>query len=112
MASGASASRPLLQDFDIDSTLAKKVPQTSLRSLEDGDDSLFDSEDEELRPRPGFLRRLRMAVRRRNGLRGNNGPASVKLAVDEKKRRNSFRLRKRHAAKACVVIPLLVVIFL
>ncbi|KNG52466.1 phosphoric diester hydrolase [Stemphylium lycopersici] len=89
----------------------KISPHVSLRALEDGDDSAFSSDDEELRPRPGFWQRLRMSLKRRNGKsRVDDDLGRVQLP-DEKKQTKRYRLKKKHATRACVIIPLLVVIF-
>jgi hypothetical protein len=94
----------------LDSSYSKKLPQVSLRALEDGDD--FSSDDEEIRPRPGFLKRLRMSIRRRNGrARVDDDFESVKLP-DEKRQVKKYRMKRRHVARAYVIVPLLVVIFL
>jgi hypothetical protein len=94
----------------LDSSYFKKSPQVSLRALEDGDD--FSSDDEEIRPRPGFLKRLRMSVRRRNGTaRVDYDFKSIQLP-DEKKQVKKYRMRRKYVARACVIVPLLVVIFL
>lgn len=111
MASDTPASLPLLHDFDPDTVPTQKRPVVSLRALEDGDGSLLDPVDETVGTRPGLWRRFRMALRRRKAQAGNSGHGSVRLPIDEKKRRNSLRLRKRHAAKICVICPLVVVIF-
>jgi hypothetical protein len=82
-----------------------------LSALEDGD-SVFSSDDEEIRSPPGFWSRLRMSLRRRNRKsRVDDGFKSVRLP-DEKKRSKKYRLKRRHAARACVIFPLLVIIFL
>ncbi|KAH7377784.1 PLC-like phosphodiesterase [Pyrenochaeta sp. MPI-SDFR-AT-0127] len=113
MASEAPDFRPLLHDFhtsDIDFT-PKKAANVSLRSLEDGSDSAF-SEDEELTQRSGFWKLLRMSMRRRrNGVAREPQYESVRLPLDSKKSAKKFGLRRKHAARACVVVPLLVIIF-
>ncbi|KAL6702852.1 Altered inheritance of mitochondria protein 6 [Coniothyrium glycines] len=53
-----------------------------------------------------------MALRRRNGVHSDGPLGRVKLPSDEKKKRNSFRLRKSHIAKFCVILPLLVAMVL
>ncbi|KAH9877972.1 hypothetical protein J1614_003189 [Plenodomus biglobosus] len=115
MADAAPDSRPLLQDFDdARASLAKSPPNVSLGSLEDGDFSAFGSDDgNEVNVQSGFWRRLRMATRRRDNVRKVHGSETVQLLLgDEKKRSKAFRFKRRRvAARACVVVPLLLIIF-
>ncbi|KAJ4362518.1 Altered inheritance of mitochondria protein 6 [Neocucurbitaria cava] len=117
MASEASDIRPtqpLLHNYntsDSDDASFSKSPNAFLRDLEDGDVSTVDSDDEELRPRPAFWRRLLMSIRRRHGTARDSGFEGVKLPKDDKRRTRKYKWRKRCVAKACVVVPLLVVIF-
>jgi hypothetical protein len=104
-----SSTHPLLDSFS-----PEKSSHISLRALEDGcGDSVFGSDiEEEVRQRPGFWKRLRMSLRRRNGKsRVDDAFESVRLP-DEKKGAKKWRVKRRHAARACIVLPLLVVIFL
>ncbi|KAF1837763.1 hypothetical protein BDW02DRAFT_96742 [Decorospora gaudefroyi] len=108
-----ASTHPLLYASDSPVSLSsKKSVQVSLRALEDGDSSVYDSDDEEIRPPPRFWRRLRMSLRRRNGgkVRVDDGFESVRLP-DEKKSKKGYRVKRRHVARACVIVPLLVVIF-
>ncbi|KAF1847194.1 uncharacterized protein K460DRAFT_392616 [Cucurbitaria berberidis CBS 394.84] len=118
MASGASDFRhtqPLLHEFntyDSDITSKTKSSNASLRALEDGDASTFSSEDNELRPRPGFWRRLLMSARRRRNDAARDGAFQrVRLENDDKRKTRKNKWRKRHVARACVIVPLLLVIF-
>ena len=101
-----SSARPFLRN-------SENLSNTSLRAIEDGDNSVFGSDsEEEIRPRPGFWKRLRMSIRRRNGkARFDDGFESVRLP-DEKKGAKKWRVKRKHAARACIIVPLLVVIFL
>jgi hypothetical protein len=104
-----SLTQPLLDTFS-----PRISAHASPRALEDGcDDSIFGSDiEEDVRPRPGFWKRLRMSLRRRNGKsRVDDEFESVRLP-DEKKGSKKWRVKRKHAARVCVVIPLLVVIFL
>ncbi|OAL46446.1 hypothetical protein IQ07DRAFT_603200 [Pyrenochaeta sp. DS3sAY3a] len=108
-------SQPLLQDFDTSETdvfASKKSLNVSLRALEDGDSSSFGSDDEDLRPRPGLWKRFRMSLRqRRDGSRRKDGFASARFSTADKKNTRKLKWRKRFVAKACVITPLLIVIF-
>ncbi|KAI8931912.1 hypothetical protein NX059_010814 [Plenodomus lindquistii] len=115
MAIAKPDSRHLLQDFynnDTDASFPKFPLSISLRSLEDGDVSVFDSDDDEVNAQPGFWKRLRMAIRRRDHVRNIQGSSSLKTPlIEEKKKSRAFRFkRKRVAAGACVLIPLLIII--
>jgi hypothetical protein len=104
-----SSSQPLLDTFS-----PKFSAHASPRALEDGcDDSVFGSGiEEDVRPRSGFWKRLKMSLRRRNGKsRVDDGFESVRLP-DEEKGSKKWRVKRKHAARVCVIIPLLVVIFL
>ncbi|CBX96700.1 hypothetical protein LEMA_P109650.1 [Plenodomus lingam JN3] len=106
-------SQPLLQGFDhARASLFKSPANVSLRSLEDADVSVSGSEDEEVNSQTTFWRRLRMAIRRRNNSRKIQASGTVRLLLhDERKRPREFRFRNRRlAAKACVLIPLLIFI--
>jgi hypothetical protein len=105
--------QPLLRiSSDSETSFNPKAAHVSLRQLEDGSSSIFGSDDEELGSRPGFWRRLRMSIRRRNGkARADEDFGRVRLP-DEKTQSNRYRLKKKHATRACVITPLLVVIFL
>jgi hypothetical protein len=113
MATQIPSAQPLLRiSSDSESSFDAKSPHVSLRELEDGNGSVFGSDDEEIGSRPGFWRRLRMSVRRRNGkLRVDEDFGRVRLP-DEKSKSKKYRLKRKHAAKACVIVPLLVIIFL
>ncbi|CAO2655381.1 Nn.00g104450.m01.CDS01 [Neocucurbitaria sp. VM-36] len=118
MASEASDIRhtqPLLHHFNISDSDVASITKTSnafLRELEDGSASTVNSEDEELRPRPAFWRRLLMSIkRRRNGISKDGGFESARLPNNEKRETRKYKWRKRCVAKACVIVPLLVVIF-
>jgi hypothetical protein len=53
-----------------------------------------------------------MSVRRRNGTaRVDYDFKSIQLP-DEKKQVKKYRMRRKYVARACVIVPLLVVIFL
>jgi hypothetical protein len=103
-----SSMQPLLDSFS-----PKESPHLSPSVLEDGDSSIFGSDnEEEIRPRPGFWKRLRMSLRRRNSKsRVDNDFESLRLP-DEKRGNKKWRVKRKHAAKACVIVPMLVVIFL
>jgi hypothetical protein len=105
----SSSARPFLRNSHSD----ENPTNTSLRTLEDGDNSVFGSDiEEEIRPRPGLWKRLRMSIRRRNGkARFDDGFESVRL-LDEKKSAKKWRVKRKHAARVCIIVPLLVVIFL
>jgi hypothetical protein len=102
-----SSMQPLLDSFS-----PKESSHQSPGALEDGDSSILGSDnEEEIRLRPGLWRRLRMSLRRRNSKsRVDDGFESVRIP-NEKKRDKNWRMRK-HAARACIVISMLVVIFL
>jgi hypothetical protein len=104
-----SPTQPLLDSFS-PNVSAYATP----RALEDGcDDSDFGSDiEEDVGSRPGFWKRLRMSLRRRNGKsRVDDGFESLRLP-DEEKGSKKWRVKRKHAVRACVVIPLLVVICL
>ncbi|RII19898.1 hypothetical protein CUC08_Gglean001297 [Alternaria sp. MG1] len=105
--------QPLLRiSLDLEASFDPKSSHVSLRQLEDGDISIFGSDDEELGARPGFWRRLKMSIRRRNGKSGIDEDFGRVRLPDEKTQSKKYRLKKKHAARACVIIPLLVLIFL
>ena len=105
--------QPLLRiSLDLEASFDPKSSHVSLRQLEDGDISIFGSDDEELGARPGFWRRLKMSIRRRNGKSGIDEDFGRVRLTDEKTQSKKYRLKKKHAARACVIIPLLVLIFL
>jgi hypothetical protein len=100
-----------------DISIAKEhLPPFSLHALEDGDGVLYssdeDEDDDHITPRPGFWQRLRMSIRRRNGKSRVDDDFGLVRLPDEKKPITKYRLTKRHAVRACVVIPLLVIMFL
>ncbi|KAF2851387.1 hypothetical protein T440DRAFT_528614 [Plenodomus tracheiphilus IPT5] len=114
MAAAAPDSQPLLQDFNNAGTSLHKSPSNvSLRSLEDGHVSELDPDnEEEVNTQSGFWQRLRMATRRRDNVRNVQRSGATKaLLGDEKKKRNFRFKRRRVAARACVLVPLLIIIF-
>lgn len=111
MAAGAPDSRPLLQDFDSNASRRKSTADLFPRSFEDGNQSDLD-EDESVTLQTGLWKRLRMAVRQRNGVRDEEEVQNVKLPGDNSRKAKKLRLRRRLAVKACVVVPLLVLIIL
>ncbi|EOA87341.1 uncharacterized protein SETTUDRAFT_136078 [Exserohilum turcica Et28A] len=52
-----------------------------------------------------------MSIRRRNGKPRPDAEFGRLRLPDEKKQANKYRLRRKHATRACVIIPLLIVIF-
>ena len=112
--------QPLLRHSSPSPDLAfakEPVPPFSLHGPEHGDDTVYTSDEDddiadELAPRPGFWTRLRMSMRRRHGKSRIDDELGRVRLPDEKKQHKKYRLKKKHAARACVLIPLLVVIFL
>jgi len=113
MATETPSTQPLLRiSSDSESSFDAKAPHVSLRELEDGNGCIFASDEEEIVSRPGFLRRLRMSIRRRNAkLRADEDCGRVRLP-DEKTQSKKYQVKRKYAARACVIIPLLVFIFL
>jgi len=98
------AAQPLLSNFDDISDFdspkeSGHQSHVSFWALEDGGASDSGSEFGDLRRQHGFWRRLRMALRRRNGR-----TRSVKLGGEEEKRK-TFRWRRR----TCLALPVLMV---
>ncbi|EDU48423.1 hypothetical protein PtrSN002B_002168 [Pyrenophora tritici-repentis] len=110
---GSPTSQPLLRNHSDSELFLSPKPSShvSVCALEDGGDSEFSSEDDVYKPRPGFWRRLRTSMRRRS-YRSKGDDCCRRLPLlDEKPQSRKYRLKRKHAARACVIIPLLVLIF-
>ncbi|KAI4652049.1 hypothetical protein J4E93_002246 [Alternaria ventricosa] len=101
MATETPSTQPLLRiSSDSESSFDAKAPHVSLRELEDGNGSIFASDEEEIVSRPGFWRRLRMSIRRRNAkLRVDEDCGRVRLP-DEKTQSKKYRVKRKYAARA------------
>ena len=85
---------------------------TAYASDSDHDDHDHDHDHDDIAPPLGFWKRLTMSIRRRNGKPRPDAEFGRLRLPDEKKQANKYRLRRKHATRACVIIPLLIVIFL